>query len=213
MSMKHAFAVRWRDSGYRIGLCLSRIVWRRGETSAVVAMVAVVVVVPKRLSLSLAETSTSQVRCARPEEARSRPISPTFAVPRSKPSPPASHRKIHVACLHLGTRKQLAQSSAVQHSGIFVKFPCSSFLAAAAAFQQPQIHTHVDVLMQEDTTSRMSKMRSMSIQKLEDHREKVVQAIGASGSIGGSIGASGHQVWKQPLHCVLYEWAPGCPWS
>ncbi|CAN0068447.1 unnamed protein product [Ectocarpus fasciculatus] len=37
-------------------------------------------------------------------------------------------------------------------------------------------------VIQEDTSTRVSKMRTQSIQRMEDHRDAVIQALGASGS-------------------------------
>ncbi|CAM9798566.1 unnamed protein product [Ectocarpus sp. 6 AP-2014] len=37
-------------------------------------------------------------------------------------------------------------------------------------------------VVQEDTSTRVSKMRTQSIQRMEDHRDAVIQALGASGS-------------------------------
>ncbi|CAN0038698.1 unnamed protein product [Pylaiella littoralis] len=37
-------------------------------------------------------------------------------------------------------------------------------------------------VVQEDTSSRVSKMRTQSLQRMEDHRDAVIQALGASGS-------------------------------
>ncbi|CBN75956.1 conserved unknown protein [Ectocarpus siliculosus] len=40
-------------------------------------------------------------------------------------------------------------------------------------------------VVQEDTSTRVSKMRTQSIQRMEDHRDAVIQALGASGSGAG----------------------------